>query len=254
MAQHKSARDRRRYLNLSHAVSREILDTLAPVRDTLVSEFQEQMKIANGSYVTIPIWTFAHRVWNTPAPWTLPADEREEATRQRTEAADRIEDNDYESVTEHYFSFLGDDYPVTRVSITELVRRSDLLDRLAEAFGPNFRLSWEWNEVVHDEDQFTIYEARILLHYYRRGRPAWYVERLAQTPLLPADEGRALEMQVRGMWGRYIPTPPAPVTPPLRARPTVLPPAVIRASLRSNAPEDIEPCTLFTDKNCISRT
>jgi hypothetical protein len=250
----KRARDRMRFRSMSDAVSRDILLSLAPLRDTLMSELQTQMQFANGSHVSIPIWTFQSRVWNTPAPWTLTGSAREEASQARRDALEQICANEYETVCEQYEHYLGHDVLARWISMTHLLRRSDVLDRLSNGFGTNFRVSWERGEVSRYADEFTIYQSRILLHYYPRGRPAWYTERLARYPTPPVGES-GCELRVRGLNVYSVAPPPPPMTPPLRARTSSGPPPLVRPSLRSSAvPDDIEPRVLFTDKNCVSRT
>ena len=246
MSEQKRVRERRRLMPFSIMLSREILQTLR--RDRILSEFQEQIPLTNGSYVTIPIWSFVDRMWNTPPPWTLPSAAQPEATRIRQSAVERIQDDELETVCEHVESVLVD-----RVSVTDLVKKSDLLDRLAEAFGPNFRVSWERNEAIHDEDEYTLYSAHIALHFYPNGRPQWYKDHLASTPVTPISNSFEVEMHIRGRYGPYMYR--APMTPPLRARTSTAPPPLVRPSLRSCAvPDDIEPRCLFTDKNCVSPT
>ena len=251
----KRARDRMRFRSTSDAVSREILTSLAPLRDTLMSELQTQMQFANGSHVTIPIWTFQSRVWNTPAPSTLAGSAREQASQARRDALEQICANEYETVCEEYEHYLGHDVLARWISMTDLLRRSDVLDRLSNGFGANFRVSWERGEVIRYEDEFTLYRSNILLHYYPRGRPAWYTERLTRYPTIRVGES-GCELRVRGLNVYSVAPPPPPTTPPLRARTSTAPPPLVRPSLRSSAcpDDDIEPRVLFTDKNCVSRT
>lgn len=222
----KVERDRASLKFISDAVSKDILSRLEHYRETIMSDLQQQMKDTYGSFVTVPIWTFQTCMWNTPPPWTLTGSEYCDAFQARREALEKIHNAQWETICEDYEHNSDYNVLIQDISMSNLVRRSDVLDRLSNGFGLNFRVSWERGDIVHSEDEFTLYQSRILLHYYPKGRPAWYIKHLAKNTIdLVYQSNR--ELNVRGLY-RYVIEPP--MTPPLRPQTPSSPPRLMRSS------------------------
>lgn len=56
-------------------------------------------------------------------------------------------------------------------SVARLLARSDFLDRLSEAFGPNFKVFWKTTDRIHTQSEFAVSKAVLMLRFYPNGRP-----------------------------------------------------------------------------------
>jgi hypothetical protein len=184
-------------------------------KDWIVDELSSA--IESDKDPAVPIWSCPVRTWTIP--WSQYAQTR--AHTRDVVLASTI-------LREGWNTEIG--LPDGRwCSVIRLFSRSDFLDRLSEALGPNFKVFWRTTDRIHTQSEFVVSKAVLTVRYYPTGRPhtlAWIDHSTDQ------DYGDGLRL--RGH--EPIRTPPS--TPRLMSNP----PPVERPNPTMSRMSCLEPC------------